>query len=97
MCSFQNSFFNLRPYPTNNSFFFRIEGTSFALNRNKNNPEKVKVLQWFDDFWLLIEIRFIENNTLISMSIFQGNEMDEIKNQLFRAEWDDYNNHYNCR
>ena len=28
---------------------------------------------------------------LISISIFHGNENDIKKNQLFRAEWDDYN------
>jgi len=91
---FQNSHFELKPFPKNNLFIYRIEGFSFALNRNKNNSEKIKVLHWFDDFWLFIEMRFIGNNTFISLSIFQGNEYDEIKYQLFRAEWDDHNNPY---
>jgi len=91
--SFQSSFFKLsllsRSY---NSIFYRIEGTSFAINRYNNNPEQIKVLHWFEDFWIFIEMRFIGNNTFISLSVFQGNEQDETKHQLFRAEWDDHNN-----
>jgi hypothetical protein len=39
-----------------------------------------------------MELRFIENSTFISLSVFQGDDQDEIKHQLFRAEWDDHNN-----
>ena len=90
---FQNSYFNLfLSSNTRNSFFYQIQGTSLAINQKKNNPEEVKVLQWFDDFWIFIEFRFISDTSFISMSIFQGNETDPVKHQLFRAEWDDYNN-----
>jgi len=90
---FQTSFFKLYLFSKSyNSSFYRNEGTSFALNRYENNPEEIKVLHWFDDFWLFLEIRFIDKSTFISLSVFQGTEQDEIKHQLFRAEWDDHNN-----
>jgi hypothetical protein len=89
-------------------FRYTINGTSSALSRYKNPQESVKVLGWFNNFWLFIEIKFKINeiveikriskksklpiNTQISLSVFQGDELDEKKNQLFRAEWDDYNN-----
>lgn len=88
---FAESGFYLQPDKTNK---FRLAGSSmsYAINRYKNNPEKVKVLEWFEDYWIFIELRFIDDNTFISISIFQGEESDDIKHQLFRAEWDDYNN-----
>lgn len=90
---FPNSYFKLYLFARSYiSSFYRVEGTSFALNRYENNSEKIKVLHWFDDFWLFMELRFIEKNTFISLSIFQGDDRDEIKHQLFRAEWDDHNN-----
>ena len=85
-----------------NIFVFRIEGSSYALNRFDSEP--VKVLRWFGKFWLFIEIKFIveksktgnklnkETHTNISLSIYEGEDYDEHKIQLFRAEWDDMNN-----
>lgn len=85
-----------------NIFLFRIEGNSFALNRYDFEP--VKVLRWFDKFWLFIEIKFIVEkskvinkeveitHTNISLSVYEGDDNDERKIQLFRAEWDDFNN-----
>ena len=89
---FPNSHFELKSFPKDNPFIYRIEGLSYALNRHKNNSEKIKVLHWFDDFWIFLELKFMGNNTFISLSVFQGNDQDETKHQLFRAEWDDYNN-----
>lgn len=95
--------FKLIPYKGHyNINIFRIEGNSYALNRYDYQP--VKVLKWFDKFWLYIEIRFILNkekignkiirkiNTNISLSVYEGADDDEKKVQLFRAEWDDMNN-----
>jgi hypothetical protein len=88
----------------NKAYHYTIEGTSFAVNRFETPPEYVKVLNWFDDFWLFLEITFRmgnnevkrkitpQTNTLISLSVFQGQDTDHEKYQLFRAEWDDYNN-----
>lgn len=96
---------NFKLIPTtghHNIYVFKIEGTSFAINRYDSEP--VKVLRWFDDFWVYIEIRFINEktkvghkyidliHTYISLSIYQGNDADNRKTQLFRAEWDDLNN-----
>ncbi|ULB35442.1 hypothetical protein [Proteiniphilum propionicum] len=84
-----------------NIFVYKIEGSSIALNRY--NSEPVKVLKWFKNFWLYIEVKFIVKkskqgnktietiHTNISISIYQGNDNDEMKIQLFRAEWDDMN------
>ncbi len=81
--------------------------TSKALNNYKNEKQEVNVIKWFDAFWIYLEVRFTDtfepisrsnkkkvkkNNTFISLSIFQGEHNDDVKSQLFRAEWDDYNN-----
>jgi len=65
---------------------------SSAVNRYKNDSRSVQVLHWFDDFWLFIEMTIFDNNKSISISVFQGKQNDNIKCQLFRAEWDDYSN-----
>lgn len=73
---------------------FRISGdnTSKAINNRRNSREEINVIKWFDNFWVYLEVKFENENTFISISIFQGEESDSEKNQLFRAEWDDYNN-----
>ena len=97
--------FTLKGYTTQHNIqSFRVEGTSNALNRFEHPFSLVKVFSWFSEFWLFLEIRFIKNeikkgrktvpqlHTSISVSVFQGKDSDEIKYQLFRAEWDDFNN-----
>jgi hypothetical protein len=75
---------------------YTVNGQSLALNKFENPQELVKVYKWFNDFWLFLEVGFkkIEKetflNTLITLSVFQGDDSDEEKYQLFRAEWDDY-------
>jgi hypothetical protein len=95
-----NKTFDLIP----NNTHYTIAGTSFAINKFEMPQQSVKVLRWFDDFWLFLEIKFFmenkevkrkitsQTNTLISLSVFQGEDDDNEKYQLFRAEWDDYNN-----
>lgn len=87
---FTESTFYLYSYSFNN---FRISGSnsSLALNNIKNSSEEVTVIKWFKDFWIYIDIKFKGLNTFISLSIFQGETTDTIKNQIIRAEWDDYN------
>jgi hypothetical protein len=87
-----------------NSCCWIINGTSQAVNRFDYPQESVQVLKWFDDFWLFLAIKFFttkkvvnkklqtQTDTVISLSIFQGTDNDNGKYQLFRAEWDDYNN-----
>lgn len=95
--------FRLVPYTGHhNVIWFRIEGSSTALNRYDSEP--VKVLRWFDKYWLYIEVKFITEkskqghklittiHTNISISVYEGEDSDEFKIQLFRAEWDDFNN-----
>jgi hypothetical protein len=89
---------------SNNLRHYIIDGTSSGLNRFDVPQESVKVLNWFDNFWLYFEIRFIaenkkqgnkvyqQTNINISLSVFQGEDDDNEKYQLFRAEWDDHNN-----
>lgn len=87
---FTESTFFLRPSSTNR---FNITGdnSSKAINNHNNSSEEVNVIKWFSDFWVYIDIRFENKNTFISLSIFQGEQIS-CKHQLFRAEWDDYNN-----
>jgi hypothetical protein len=81
--------------------------TSKAINNYKSEKQKINVIKWFDVFWIYLEIKFVDTfepisrintkrinktNTFISLSVFQGNQTDDEKNQLFRAEWDDFNN-----
>ena len=87
---FTASSFFLHPSSTNR---FRITGdnTSKALNNYGDSSIEIDVIKWFDDFWIFLEIRFENQNTFISLSVFQGKGNDNVKHQLFRAEWDDYN------
>lgn len=89
------------PYHSVNTYRLQISDVnSEAYNDYGNTGESVKVLNWFSDYWLFIEIIFGSPITEkkkqyfqainISISIFQGNETDDDKIQLFRAEWDDY-------
>jgi hypothetical protein len=68
-----------------------------AINHIRNDKAQVSVLHWFEDFWIYIEMIIIKEkenftHTSISISIFQGAADDNVKNQLFRAEWDNYEN-----
>lgn len=97
--------FKIKPFTGHyNRSFYRIEGTSNALNRFEIPYEPVRVLHWFADFWLFLEIKFFRSDvvqnrkkikqihTYISLVVFQGEDNDNMKYQLFRAEWDDYLN-----
>jgi len=81
----------------NNLFLSSNDNPSLAINVRKNTKLPVKVINWFDDIWVYIEIKFIPNpqkgsfpNTFFSLSVFQGTADDNEKTQLFRAEWDNY-------
>ena len=81
---------------TKQNFTFRLRNSEYssqAYNDYGNEVELVDVIKWFNNFWLFIEVRF--NNSegvFITLSVFQGDELEAAKTQLFRAEWDDYNN-----
>lgn len=84
----------------NDSFRKYISKGNFAtkaINNIRNSKEEINVVKWFDDFWISIEILFNlpdkkTFNTFFTLSVFQGESTDDIKNQLFRAEWDTYDN-----
>jgi len=91
----KESMFLLRPIRENNRYIISGKYLEKAINNYNNDHEEVKVLWWFDDFWLYIEIRFQKSetdipNTFISLSVFQGNDSDNNKKQLLRAEWDNF-------
>lgn len=90
--------------PKNNIYYSSSNNQSDAINIRKNDRTPINVINWFDDIWVFIEIKFIPTpnkrafpNTIFSLSIFQGTVEDKEKTQLFRAEWDNYvenkNNH----
>lgn len=78
--------------------FYTISGSdlTYAIDNYGTGKREVKVLKWFDDFWLYKEIRLVPElkkypNIFVTISIFQGSADDNVKSQLFRAEWDNYN------
>jgi len=88
--------------PKNNIFYSSSNNQSVAINIWKNDRTSINVINWFDDIWVYIEIKFIPNpkkgvfpNTFFSLSVFQGTINDNVKTQLFRAEWDNYNENGN--
>lgn len=97
-----NEHFELSQTPGHHNVrIYKIVGNSSALNRYDREP--VKVLKWFNNFWLYVEVKFVVKKsrtrnrqidttlTNISLSVYEGEDNDEIKIQLFRAEWDDMN------
>jgi hypothetical protein len=103
----ESSFYLQQDQYNYNNFNISGDFTSKAINNDKNVKQKVNVIKWFDVFWIYLEIKFVDTfvpisrintkrinttNTFISFSVFQGKQTDDEKNQLFRAEWDDYNN-----
>jgi len=90
--------FTLAGYRSPTTYRLRIsDDCSDAYDDRGNGGEIVKVVKWFSDYWLFVEIKFHQpRGILITLSVFQGEESDSFKNQLFRAEWDDYGN-YNTK
>ena len=84
--------FFLSNYKVSNVYRLRVnDNCSNAFDDYGNGGDTVKVVKWFNDYWLFVEIIFHQpRGILITLSVFQGEESDDYKNQLFRAEWDDY-------
>ena len=77
---------------------FVIEGTQPTINRFENPTEEVKAKNWFDDIWIYIKIKQIWGDEkkkvsypTISISFFHETAPNCL-DQLFRAEWDSYEN-----
>lgn len=83
-----------------NLYIAKNNDMSYAINSRKHDSQKVNVINFFEDIWFYIEIKFIPKidfkkiipNICFSSSVFQGERTDEKKVQLFRAEWDNYDN-----
>jgi hypothetical protein len=84
--------FSLSQHKSANLFRLKLaEDCSDAYDDYGNGGDSIKVVKWFSDYWLFVEIAFqYPKGVLITLSVFQGEESDSSKNQLFRAEWDDY-------
>ncbi|GEM67993.1 hypothetical protein SMI01S_15990 [Sphingobacterium mizutaii NBRC 14946 = DSM 11724] len=84
--------FVLSAYKSSGTYRLTVsEFSSDAYNDYGNDGETVKVVKWFSDYWLFVELNFkYPKGVLLTVSVFQGEEDDNYKNQLFRAEWDDY-------
>lgn len=80
------------------SFVAKSDNMSCAINKKKNDSKEVNVIKWFDDIWIYIEIKFVPKlnkknsipNIFFTLPVFQGEMSDNKKIQLFRAEWDNY-------
>ena len=90
----EGSYLSLSPHKSRNVFRLKpIDGCFDAYDDYGSGGDSVKVVKWFSDYWLFVEIKFHDpKGVLITLSVFQGEETDKSKNQLFRAEWDDYEN-----
>jgi hypothetical protein len=88
----EGGYFSLSHHKSSNVFQLKpAEDCSEAYDDYGNSGDSVKVVKWFSDYWLFVEIKFrYPKGVLITLSVFQGDETDSSKNQLFRAEWDDY-------
>lgn len=88
----EGGYFSLTQHKNSNVFRLKLtEACSDAYDDYGNGGDSVKVVKWFSDYWLFVEIKFHHpKGVLVTLSLFQGVETDSSKNQLFRAEWDDY-------
>lgn len=71
------------------------DNKSKAISPRRNSYQEIEVLKWFKDFWIYMEITFLQIikndfNILFSLSVFKGDISDNEKLPLFRAEWDNY-------
>lgn len=71
------------------------QGTREALNRSDTVKTYVTATHWFDDFWFYVNVSVRKGSDglsevpFVSISFFQDINGD--LKQLFRAEWDNYN------
>ncbi len=91
---FLKNYMNLpySPLKSEDNISFAMEGAYEAINHRRSDSFQIKTVHWFDDFYLYIEVNYSRNykHKTISLSVFQGEATERRKNQLFRAEWDDY-------
>jgi hypothetical protein len=76
------------------NYYFVSSNNSLALNRHNSDTDQIKASKFVDDIWVYIVIRFkyfkkaeIQS---FSLSAFKGIREDNFKEQIFRAEWDNF-------
>ena len=96
-CAFKHYFENGLKFILKDGAYV-VEGTHSTINRFDNPIEKVKAKKWFDDMWIFIKIKFVRGDNTkekyfptISISFFLETS-ENCLDQLFRAEWDCYEN-----
>ena len=74
--------------------YIESQGTRNALNRMGSVPAYVKATHWFDSFWFYINIKILKDGDnateLPFASVSFLEEQDTDIKQLFRADWDNY-------
>jgi len=93
---FEDSTFCLKS-ETMSLFVISGDIMSKGINNFREGRKQVNVLKWFEEFWIYMETSFVLIDKafpriFVSISVFQGKSEDEHKTQLFRAEWDSYEN-----
>ena len=82
---------------------YELNGDGIECTNDFDNNRKVYLRHWFDKYWIYMCVKFKEvdlqeytnnsqkkYNALISVSFFY--QQDATYKQLFRAEWDEYEN-----
>lgn len=90
-------------YFQNSTFSLIRQGLQYKSTSNhlsnavSREAESIKVVKWFDDFWLYVNIKYDKDpekkedfQVYFSLMLFIGKESDQKKIPLFRAEWDNY-------
>jgi hypothetical protein len=76
------------------NYYFVSSNNSLALNHYKLDSEQIKASKFVKDIWMYVTIRFKNLRNLeiqsFSLSAFKGTTEDNFKLQIFRAEWDNY-------
>lgn len=104
--------FQLKQYRSDSHklLIFNNTGSFKAINRlDGNTDSEVDVFHWFSNYYLYVEVKFVFDNRVpkgkrkadivitqcsISISVFKSLSKKII--QLFRAEWDEYDNEQAC-
>ena len=68
----EGSYLSLSPHKSRNVFRLKpIDGCSDAYDDYGSSGDSVKVVKWFSDYWLFVEIKFHDpKGALITLSVF---------------------------
>lgn len=89
------AYFKESSFVLNKSGYKYISSGSYITCAH-NSRNEIKVIKWLLDFWIYVEVDFKKDMDkrlyyiFFSLSVFKGRDNDCLKKQLFRAEWDSY-------